>query len=71
MKFNHIATLSLLAGSAFSHGHASKEVMQTDEDGGKVGAGTNANIDIGFGNRLPLHILDLMMWLVGVWKDLI
>ena len=26
--------------------------------------------NIGFENRLPLHILDLMMWLVGVWKDL-
>ena len=26
--------------------------------------------NIGFDNRLPLHILDLMMWLVGVWKDL-
>ena len=27
--------------------------------------------NIGLGNRLPLHILDLMMWLVGVWKDLV
>ena len=26
---------------------------------------------IAFGNRLPLHILDLMMWLVGLWKDLV
>ena len=46
MKFNHIiATLSLLAGSAFSHVHASKEVMQTDKDGGKVGVGIGTNID--------------------------
>ena len=46
MKFNHIiATLSLLAGSAFSHVHASKEVIQTNEDGRKVGVGIGTNID--------------------------
>ena len=26
--------------------------------------------DIGDGSKPSLHILDLMMWLVGVWKDL-
>ena len=26
--------------------------------------------NIGDGTKPSLHILDLMMWLVGVWKDL-